>query len=247
MVATELRELSTSATAITNDPAAHAVLREAHDAGYKFPAGFAGFAATHTFSEDGEAVTGHVTVKAPREIEFEIAADEAALGWLRQEIGSMAGHRWPSPYEAGDGRWTLTLGDDATHPLGQTVTVHDDPFHSSYRLRDGRISQVNRQMGGTKFTITILDHQPATDGRTLPSLFTVTFWDIASGRLTRADAYTDRYAAVSGASLPVGRRVVTSSDTGQVTRELILIGHELLIDEASDGPADVARRPHGGR
>lgn len=247
MVASDLRKHATPEGAISNDPAAHSALRKAHDAGYKFPAGFAGFAATLTFIEDGEAVTGRVTVNAPREIAFDLAADEAALGWLRQEIGSMAGHRWPSPYEAGDGRWTLTLGDDAAHPLGQTVTVHDDPFKSSYRLRDGRITQVNRQMGETKFTITILDHQHATDGRTLPSLFTVTFWDAESGRLTRADAYADRYAAVAGASLPVSRRVVSSSDTGQVTREMILDDHELLIGEASNGPADVARRAHPGR
>ncbi len=102
-------------------------------------------------------------------------------------------------------------------------------------------------MGGTRFTITILDHQSATDGRTLPSLFTVTFWDVESGRLTRADAYADRYAAISSASLPVGRRVVTSSDTGQVTRELILNGHELLSGDDSDGPMDATRRAHAVR
>ncbi len=95
MAATELREHVPSTTAIPNDPAAHAALRAAHDAGYKFPAGFAGFTATLTYIEDGEAITGHVTVKAPRDITFDIAADEASLGWLRQEIGSMAGHRWP--------------------------------------------------------------------------------------------------------------------------------------------------------
>lgn len=245
MVATEQRELSPPTGDASNDPAAHAALREAHAAGYKFPDGFAGFTATITFIHDGEAVSGRVTVKAPREIEFDIAADEAALGWLRHEVGSMAGHRWPSPYEASDGRWTLTLDDDADHPLGQTVKVHDDPFDSSYRLRDGHISQVNRQMGGTRFTITILEHQTAVDGRVLPSLFTVAYWDTAEGRLSRADAYSDRYAVVAGTSLPVGRRVVTSSDTGQTTRELILNGHELLDGAASTGPADIERLTHG--
>lgn len=242
MIATNVREQVLPAPTAANDPAAHAALRQAHDAGYKFPPGFAGFTASLTYIQDGEAVSGRVTVRAPREIEFDIAADDAGLGWLRQEIGSMAGHRWPSPYEASDGRWTLTFGDDAAHPLGQTVSVHDDPFGSSYRVRDGRISQVNRQMGGTRFTITILDHQAAIDGRTLPSLFTVAFWDIAADRLTRADAYTDRYATVSGLSLPVGRRVVTSADTGQTTRELVLNGHELLTGDAPTSPTDAERR-----
>ena len=245
MVATDVRDKAASSLDAANDPAAHAALKHAHDAGYKFPAGFAGFAATLTFIQDGAAVSGRITVKAPRDVQFDIGADEAAIGWLKQEIGSMAGHRWPSPYEAGDGRWTLTLSDDATHPLGQTVTVHNDPFGSSYRLRDGHISQVNRQMGGTRFTITILAHQVAADGRSLPSVFTVAYWDIAEGRLTRADAYTDRYATVAGTSLPVGRRVVTSTDTGQTTRELILNGHELLTGEASTATPEAARRAHG--
>lgn len=231
MVATEQREQASPAVGVTNDPDAHAALRRAHDAGYKFPAGFAGFTATATLIQDGEAVTGRVTVRAPREIEIELDADPAALGWLRRELGSMAGHRWPSAYEAGDGRWTLTLGDDAGHPLGQTVKVHGDPFDSAYRLRDGRISQVHRRMGGTRFTITILQHQATADGRTLPSHFSVASWDSASGRLTQSDAYTDRYAAIAGTYLPVGRRVVTSTDTGQTTRALIMNGHEMLTSQ----------------
>ena len=243
MVASQVRD-DASTIAVANDPAAHAALREAHEAGYKFPQGFAGFTASLTFVQDGEAVSGRVTVRAPRDIQFDIEADDTAIGWLKQEIGSMAGHRWPASYEAGDGRWTLTLEDDAGHPLGQTVNVHEDPFDSSYRLRDGHISQVNRQMGGTRFTITILDHQTAADGRSLPSDFTVAYWDIAGGRLTRADAYTDRYATVAGTSLPVGRRVVTSTDTGQTTRELILNGHELLSGGASAGTPDAERRAH---
>lgn len=243
MAATDVRS-NANTVPVANDPAAHAALRRAHEAGYKFPAGFAGFTATLTFIQDGEAVSGRVTVRAPRDIQFDIGADEAAIGWLKQEIGSMAGHRWPTSYDAGDGRWTLTLEDDADHPLGQTVTVHDDPFNSSYRLYDGHISQVNRQMGGTRFTITILDHRTAVDGRSLPSIFSVAYWDINEDRLTRADAYVDRYATVSGTSLPVGRRVVTSTDTGQTTRELILNGHELLSGEAPAGAPEAERRRH---
>lgn len=240
MVVTDIPE--SVASTVANDPAAHAALREAHEAGYKFPVGFGGFSATLTFVRDGETFSGSAAVRAPRDIQIDLDADDASLGWLRQELGSMAGHRWPTTYEAGDGRWALTLGDDADHPLGRTVTVHDDPFGSSYRLRGGRISQVNRQMGGTRFTITILEHQMAADGRHLPSVFTVAYWDVAEGRLSRADAYSDRYVEVGGSSLPAGRRVVTSSDTGQTTREFLLGGHELLVGEAATGPSDAECR-----
>jgi hypothetical protein len=223
---------ATETAPVANDLAAHEVMRAAHDAGYRFPAGFAGFAATITYRDDDGTATGQVAVRAPRDLTLDIAAEEPAQAWLKQEIASIAGHRWPTPYDAADGRWSLTLGDDADNPLGQTILVHGDPFHSSYRVRDGRISQVHRQMGGTRFSITILAHTATLDGRFLPSSFTVAYWDVEQGRLTRSDAYSDRYVEAAGVLLPAGRRVVTFSDAGQAVRELSLTSHALLTSEA---------------
>ena len=231
----------TSPPVVANDPAAHAVLRAAHDAGYRFPAGFAGFAAEVGYRHDVATAAGRVAVRAPRDLDLAIALDEADAGWLRQELASIAGHRWPTAYEAADGRWTLTLDGAADHPLGQLVLVHDDPFHSSYRVRDGRISQVHRQMGPTRFTITILAHQTTADGRALPSSFTVAYWDVASGRLTRSDAYSDRYVVASGMMLPAGRRVVTFDDGGQTVRELSLTGHSLFSGPVAAGAHQAER------
>jgi hypothetical protein len=226
---------------VTNDPAAHALLRAGHDTGYRFPIGFAGFAATVYFRDGAASATGRVEVRSPRDLALTIDADEAGQTWLKQEIASIAGHRWPTPYEAADGRWTLTLGDDADHPLGRTVLVHGDPFGSSYRVRDGRISQVHRRMGPTRFTITILAHATTPDGRTLPSAFTVAYWEVAAEHLTRADAYNDRYLEIDGIMLPAGRRVVSFADGGQTVRELVLSDHALLTGEAVAGAHDAER------
>ncbi len=235
---------ATTDAPVRNDQEAHALLRDAHAGAYRFPEGFAGFEAGLTFTQDGQTTTGTVRVRGPRAIELESAEglDEVALGWLRQELGSMAGHRWSAPYEAGDGRWTQTLGPDDGHPLGRQVLIHDDPFASSYRVRDGRIGQVNRQMGSTRFTITIQGHQTLADGRTLPAAFSVAFWDAEQGRLTRADVYADRYATVNGVELPAARRVATASDDGLTVRELVLSDHRLLDGEAETGPTDAVRR-----
>lgn len=230
--------------AVTNDPTAHELLRAAHERGYRFPAGFGGFSANVSLTTDSGVVEGSVAVRAPRELVLDLDTSEEDVSWVRQEIASIAGHRWPTPYEQSDGRWTLTLSDDAGHPLGQSIKVHDDPFDTGYRVREGKISQVLRRMGNIRFTITMLDHQPAGDGRLLPSIFTVAFWDVETGRLTRSDAYNDRYVVVDGVTVPSYRRVVTFKDDGQSVRELTLSNHRLLTGEAASNTAAEAERRH---
>jgi hypothetical protein len=218
----------TATEQVTNQPQAHAVLQAAHEGGYRFPADFAGFSADVRVERDGMAQTGRVALRSPREIDIDLTADEETLGWLRQELGSMAGHRWPTPYAESDGRWTLTLEEGAGNLLGDLVRVHDDPFNSSYRLRDGRIAQVNRQMGPTRFSINIHEHTQTADGRTLPAVFTVAFWDTAQGRLTRTDEYLDRYVEVDGVQLPTERRILRVEDDGISVRKMTLSGQTLL-------------------
>lgn len=224
--------MTSSTAVVANEAAAHDLLRAAHDAGYRFPANFAGFTAdaraTETTDAGTSTITGTVTVSGPRATELETAGGNDLANWTRQEIASMAGHRWNTPYAEGDGRWTLTLADDADSVLGQTVVVHDDPFSSRYRVRDGRIAQVIRTMGATSFTISIQRHLLTADGRALPADFTVSYWDTEAGRLTRTDSYADTYADIDGVSLPLGRRVVTASDDGFVGRQFELTDVRML-------------------
>lgn len=236
-----------------NDPGAHEALRAAHDGGYRFPEGYHGFTATVAVTEieaggnEVRRATGLVTVGGPRAIDLALEGDDDDLAsWARGELASMAGHRWPTPYEQADGRWTLSIEDETASPLGRLVTVHDDPFQSAYRLRDGRISQVIRTMGGTRFTITIQSHTPTHDGRVLPSTFTVSYWDTGEGRMTRADAYTDHYATVDGVWLPRSRRVVTATDAGFVARELVL-GDVVVLDAPVAGATAGEPERHGTR
>lgn len=209
------------ATDVTNDPQAHALLREAHAKAYRFPQGFAGFTADITVTGDAGSYTGTVEVSGPRDIAVSLDAPEDLTAWAKQQMASMAGHRWPTAYEDGDGRWTMTL-DAAPSALGQLVTQHDDPFTSSYRVRDGHISQVNRQMGSTRFTITMQSHVPASDGRLLPETFTVTYWDMDAGQLSRTEIFSDTYGLVDGVDVPLERRIVSADDAGMSGRAFVL-------------------------
>jgi hypothetical protein len=171
-------------------------------------------------------------VSGSRAVDLTTADDENLAAWAKQEIASIAGHRWPTDYAQSDGRWTLTIEKAQDSPMGQLVTVHGDPFQSSYRVRDGRLFQVTRQMGETRFTISTLDYTTSADGRFLPAEFVVNYWNVEDGRLTRSDAYSDRYETVNDVTIPSYRRVVSAADQGLVAREVIL-SNITLLDKAA--------------
>jgi hypothetical protein len=83
-------------------------------------------------------------------------------------------------------------------------------------------------MGPTRFSINIHEHSQTADGRTLPAVFTVAFWDTAQGRLTRADEYLDRYVEVQGVQLPAERRILRVEDDGISLRKMTLSDHTML-------------------
>jgi hypothetical protein len=218
----------TTTEQVANQSEAHAALQAAREKGYQFPEGFGGFSADVLVERDGVGKTGRVVLRAPREIEIDLDADEETIGWLRQELGSMAGHRWPVSYAESDGRYTLTLEKDSGHPLGDLIRFHDDPFGSSYRIQDAGIMQVNREMGPTRFSINVLENTTTEDGRTVPAIFAVAYWDAAQGRLSRTEEYQDRYVDVDGVYLPAERRILRFDDDGVSLRKMVLSGHTLL-------------------
>jgi hypothetical protein len=171
-------------TAPANDPAAHAMLRRAYEATYRYPPGFAGFRAALEFTRSDPAAPGaahvargQVQARSPQAVSVEVETDAAGRNWLWQELASIIGHRWPTPYEEADGRHGLTLGPDDGHPLGRLLQVHGDRFGSSYRVRDGQIAQIIRRFGNMRFAIHIQERVATSDGRTLPTQFTVAYWE----------------------------------------------------------------------
>ena len=202
------------------------LLRRAHDAGYRFPQGFAGFTAT---VRTGAGDSGRLVVRSRTEIELTFAGEPSDdASWVRDEVASIVSHRWPSGYDEGDGRW-------AKRADGELVTILDDPFDSAYKLRDNVISEVHRTVGSARFVIVVSERLRTADGRHLPTHFTVFHWDTGTGQLNRADHFTDSYTVVGGVYLPEQRRVVSASDEGLVTRVLELADH--TVDATVDSDA----------
>jgi hypothetical protein len=189
------------------------LLRRAHEAGYRFPPGFTGFTATLETDSGG----GRVTVVDRSNVHVE-GDPGAEIAWAKSEIASIVSHRWPSSYDEGDGRWAKRLD-------GERVEILDDPFDSTYRVRDAHVSEVHRTVGESRFVISVGERVTTDDGRHLPTHFTVFHWATATGRLIRADAYIDAYVQVDGVYLPERRQVTSATDDGLVTRVLTLTDH----------------------
>jgi hypothetical protein len=212
----------------TTNNEAHQLLQAAHNRAYRYPEAFAGFKARIRYSTDEKTRDGQVTIHSPNDMTLEIEGTEDELKLLQHEIASLCGHRWHTPYSTGDGRYTLSLDENAEHPLGQLIIFQDDPFQSSYRIKDGSVVQINRQMGPTRFTIHILEHVSVEGDRRLPRQFTVAFWDTGQKRLIRNFVYTDHYVPVGGYYLPTSRRVIIYNDEGVSVHVMTFSAHELL-------------------
>lgn len=216
--------------ALVSDGEADEALRRAHEAAYRLPAGFGGFAATVSCSDGVVTVRGVMRSAGEAELDltFEpgVDPDGELCAWGRREIGSMVSHRRAQSYEHGDGRYDKTFG--AGEDLGgRMVVLAGDPFSSSYRVGEGQITEVHRAMGPTRFSVIIHSRVVAPAGRGLPACFTVHHW-AAEGGLARTDVFTDAYVPVDGVMLPERRLVVTAGATGLERRELRFDGHALL-------------------
>lgn len=209
------------------------LLEEGHASAYRLPADFPGFAATVSMAGAGWSALGSLRAMGPDQVEVLIDAPETERAWAAKELTSMVAHRWHQPYDAGDGRHPKVTDAEVDHPLGRLVRLDGDPYSSSYRVLDGHVSVVERHMGPMRFCIVVHERAAAPDRRSVPTTFTVTYWNAASGALTRTDAYRDVYREAGGVLLPASRRVVTASDDGLVARQLRLSDVRVLAGAAS--------------
>jgi hypothetical protein len=208
-----------------------ATLQDALARAYRYPPGFGGFAAELVVAQGEGSWSGAVEIASPADVRVAVDAPDDVAEFARAELASIAGHRWGGPEGAADAPSTpVAAGEDAV--TGLQVRLDGDPLDSSYRLRGGHVAAVERRLGERRFTITVQTRTPVADGRAVPTAFTVAWWDVATGRLVRSDAYTDAFVDVDGLPLPSLRRIVTADDDGVRGRELVLSSHRLLAEVA---------------
>lgn len=226
---------SETVTDVKDDPEARALLRRAYEKTSRWGKDFPGFTADLTCIDQGKRVQGSVIIKSPREVEVSLP-DEGLQKWAQGQIAMMAVHRSSRPFEEADGKYVLTLAEADDHPMGRLLCIHGDGMNSRYRIKEDRITQINRSMERIKFTINVEDSLATHDGKHLTTRYTVFYFSPMDGRLLQAESYTDQPAVVSrpgsaqaGALYLPGHRRVIYTDNGEtIVRVLVFQGHQLL-------------------
>ena len=214
-------------TALEDDAEARAAMQEVFSNTARWPAGFGGFTADATANINGVEHKGTVTVKGPKEIETDIR-DEKAKGFLTENLASIAMHRGPRSFEESDGKYKLHFGDDGTHPLGRKLVMGGDGMSSFYRIKDGRIQQINRQTPRFSFSINIEESRKNQDGKFLTHKYSVFYFNPETKGLKDVESYTDEYTRVGDADLPKTRRIINCEEGQICVSTMTLSNHKLL-------------------
>jgi hypothetical protein len=213
-------------TDVKDDPQARELLRRAFEKTARWPAGFKGFAADLTLNVDGKEKKGNVIVNSSQDVV--VSLDDPDLQkWATNTIAMIAVHRGPRTFDQSDGKSVLTLEPESSHPLGQTIRIHD-MLTSHYRIKDERITQINRTMGPMKFTINVEDSTLTQDNKYLTTRYTVFYFNPQDGKLTNVESFSDTHVRIGQADLPASRRIISAENGGVSVRTLTFSNHRLL-------------------
>lgn len=190
---------------------------------------FPGFFALVEINQDGHKIpcTLNVTPAGKVALKADLAdlteKQEETIKKVRGEIGSLVSHRMPGEAYETPCAFADKIED---HPQGRLINVLNDELHSSYRIRDRQILEVNRVTGGGRFTITVLENTWNKDKTYLPAHYVVHSWD-KSGTLTSASAHRNTWLRMGAFDLPESYTTTTASSGGLSVRTVTFRGHKL--------------------
>lgn len=180
---------------------------------------FPGFSALIQGHYDDRPFSGTVEIEKSGSVKLKID-QEVAAPWVEEQLQSIVMHRLDSPRSAAP---LLRFADqDAENPLGRLLTIVGGQAASSYRVKDGQLNVVNRHQGAENMTITVLENTETAEGKSLPRLYNVQYWDGASGALLRTESFENRWQRVGAFHLPTLNSVLISSSAGLKVRRFEL-------------------------
>jgi hypothetical protein len=214
---------------VADDPKARALLRQAFEQTARWQKDFKGFTADLTVNVNGKETRGPVTVKGPREVTVQVG-DPDIQKWAQEQLGMIAVHRGPRSFEESDGKYSLTMEEDG-HPFGTKLVIHGS--NSFYRLKDNRITQINRTMahpGMTPFAFSINVEESAVtqDQKNLTTKYSVYYYSPTDRKLNNVECFTDTHVRVGSSDLPATRRIIAFENGEVVVKYLSFANHSLL-------------------
>ncbi len=219
-------------TQAADDPQARELLRRAFERTARWQKDFKGFTADLTVNINGKESKGTVTVKGPRDVSVHLP-DTEVQKWAESQIAMIAVHRGPRSFEESDGKYGLTLGDDKQHPMGPKLILNGDPMQSFYRIKDDRITQINRKMAHpgmppVGFTINVEESAVTQDKKNLTTKYTVYYYSPQDNKLTNVESFTDSHVRVGESDLPASRRIISYENGEVFVRSLVFANHKML-------------------
>ena len=156
-------------------------------------------------------------------ITLEIAIEDSDVRKsVKSTVRSLLMHRMRSSQSDGSRDEAITYGKKDHHPLGRRIML-GDKYGSSYRIRDNRILEVDRNMDDSRLLITVMKTEETDSGRYLPTQFFVAVFDKESGAVKQSSAYSDAYRKIGNNYLPESRQVVS---TAEGRTEILLVNWE---------------------
>ena len=213
-------------TETLDDPNARELLRRAFEKTARWPDGFCGFAADLAINVNGEVTTGTVTVQSSKEVVASLP-NEDLQKWAQGQISMIATHRGPRHFNESDGKHTLSFMGDDNHPQGLRIRLGDS-MGSTYRIKEDRITQINRKMPYIAFTINVEESALTQDATYLTTHYTVYYFSPKDGSLANVESFSDTHARVGNADLPATRRMISYEKGEMITRTMTFTNHTLF-------------------
>jgi len=179
---------------------------------------FPGLTAELVVNLDGKVERGTLEVDDFGLVTVNLKGDDAKK-WAVQTWESLVQHRMPT----GDFTEEAAYGEEeVSHPLGKKIHLKDDDLDSYYRIRGDVIAQVNRNMGASRFTISVMEVSRNPEDKYLPTNFTMTFWNNKTGELVTSQAHSHQYERIDGFDIPVYLQEYSTGDDSYHARVLTL-------------------------
>jgi hypothetical protein len=213
-------------TTVADDPKARELLRHAFEKTARWQKDFKGFTADLTVNVNGKETSGPVMVKGPREVSVQLGEADVQK-WAQEQLGMIAVHRGPRTFEESDGKYSLTMEEDG-HPFGTKLIIHGS--NSFYRVKDNRITQINRKMAHpgmtpVAFTINVEESAVTQDQKNLTTKYCVYYYSPTDGKLNNVESFTDTHVRIGSSDLPATRRIITYENGEVIVKNLTFTNH----------------------
>jgi hypothetical protein len=195
------------------------LLKQTRETRYHFPPQFVGFTSDVVINDNGRIARAVINydVGGGADLQFKGGEVDETSPWTMEAALHIIRRTRSSDFESGDGLCPICFGGGDKAPAGRRVAGNDS-MKSSYRILDGRVTEVARTVGDERFIIRFLEELPAGTGKYLPRHFTVSYFNAKTGELKYTDTYTDEYQQVDGLWFPASERIVRAESRKVITR-----------------------------